>query len=234
MFSIHPSEMKVPNTWIVLAAYNEAPRISEVLHKLGSLDCRLLVVDDGSTDDTRKRAESLVDVCLSHPYNLGQGAALATGLSYCLRQDAEVIVTFDADGQHNPDDLNKLLEPIYSGEYEVALGSRFLGSAPGIPFTRALLLRLAVIWTRVWTGLQVTDTHNGLRAFSRQAARQLHIRENRMAHASEILDQVSRLKLKWIEIPTSVTYTKETLRKGQTTANALRILAQSMLHRFLR
>ena len=143
-------------------------------------------------------------------------------------------MTFDADGQHNPDDLNKLLEPIYSGEYEVALGSRFLGSAPGIPFTRALLLRLAVIWTRVWTGLQVTDTHNGLRAFSRQAARQLHIRENRMAHASEILDQVSRLKLKWIEIPTSVTYTKETLRKGQTTANALRILAQSMLHRFLR
>ena len=72
-------EMKVPNTWIVLVAYNEAPRISEVLHKLGDLDCRLLVVDDGSTDDTRKRVESLVDVCLSDPYNLGQGAASGKG-----------------------------------------------------------------------------------------------------------------------------------------------------------
>ena len=159
---------------------------------------------------------------------------MATGLSYCLQQGAEVIGTFDADGQHNPDNLKKLLESVYSGECEVALGSRFLGSAPGIPFTRALLLRLAVIWTRFWTGLRVTDTHNGLRAFSRHAARQLRIRENRMAHASEILDEVGRLNLKWIEVPTSVTYTKETMRKGQSAANALRILAQSVLHRLLR
>ncbi len=226
--------MKGSNTWIVVAAYNEAPRIGEVLHRLRGVDHRILVVDDGSMDDTRSIAKRLADVCLSHPYNLGQGAALATGLSYCLQQGAEVIGTFDADGQHNPDDLKKLLESVYSGECEVALGSRFLGSAPGIPFTRALLLRLAVIWTRFWTGLRVTDTHNGLRAFSRHAARQLRIRENRMAHASEILDEVGRLNLKWIEVPTSVTYTKETMRKGQSAANALRILAQSVLHRLLR
>ena len=91
-----------------------------------------------------------------------------------------------------------------------------------------------MIWTRFWTGLRVTDTHNGLRVFSRHAARQLRIRENRMAHASEILDEVGRLNLKWIEVPTSVTYTKETMRKGQSAANALRILAQSVLHRLLR
>ena len=221
----------------MIAAYNEAPRIGEVLHRFRDLDYQLLVVNDGSTDDTQGIAESLADACLSHPDNLGQGAALATGLSYCLQQGAEVIVTFDADGQHNPNDIGKLLESICSGGYEVALGSRFLGNAPGIPFTRTLLLRLAVVWTRFWTGLRVTDTHNGLRAFSRHAARQLRIRENRMAHASEILDEIARLNLKWIEVPASVTYTKETLRKGQGTTKTLRILTQYvnyLLHRLLR
>ncbi len=196
--------------WIVIAAYNEEGSIGEVLAELSRLPCKIIVVDDGSTDLTSRTALEYPVTVLRHIVNLGQGAALQTGMSYALLQpDVTTIVTYDADGQHDPQDISRLIAPIASGDADAVLGTRFGAGAKavGMPDGRRRLLKVAVAFTRLTTGLAVTDTHNGLRAFSAKAARQFNITSNRMAHASELLDQIHRLKLRFTEVPVSVRYT---------------------------
>jgi len=205
-------------TSIVVPAYDEAAVIGDVLLGLEGLPCTVIVVDDGSTDDTQA-------VCLRHPVavlrhgtNLGQGAALQTGITYALRETrARFVVTFDADGQHSAMDITRLIERLVGGDYDVALGTRFArrSDAQAIPRARRALLRCAVVFTRVTTGLAVTDTHNGLRAFSAAAARQLAIRHSGMTHASEILATIRRRRLRWCEVPVTVRYTEYSRAKGQ-------------------
>jgi hypothetical protein len=139
-------------------------------------------------------------------------------------------MTFDADGQHRPDDLPALLAPLEAGECDVVLGSRFLvrGSAVRIPLARRLLLRVATVVTRLSTGLRLTDTHNGLRAFTAPAAAQIEITQNGMAHASEILSQIAARKLRYREVPVTVTYTKYSLTKGQSMLNSVDIFWESI------
>jgi glycosyltransferase involved in cell wall biosynthesis len=126
---------------------------------------------------------------MKHILNRGQGAALQTGIRFALEQGARVIVTFDADGQHDPDDIPAMIAPVLNGECDVTLGSRFLGHAHNIPITRKMMLKGGILFTWFVSGIQVTDVHNGFRAFSREAARQISIRIDRMGHASELLDQ---------------------------------------------
>lgn len=194
----------------------------------------VVVVDDGSSDDTFQVAKQLPLWLLRHPFNCGQGASLRTGIEFALRNGADHVVTFDADGQHDADEIDRLLEPILSGRADVALGTRFAGTKQSIPFRRRLLLKAAVIFTRLTTGLSLTDSHNGFRAFSRLAAERIRIQQPRMAHASEILDQVSRHQLRYEEVPVTIRYTAETLEKGQSAWDALRIGSQLILHRFVR
>ena len=166
-----------------------------------------------------------------HACNLGQGAAIQTGISFALRQPGtRFVVTFDADGQHRPEDVRALLEPLEEGTCDVALGSRFLvpGSAVRIPMARRLLLRVATVVTRVSTGLRLTDTHNGLRAFTARAAAQLDITQNGMAHASEILSQIAAHELRYREVPVTVTYSKYSLTKGQSMLNSVDIFWESI------
>src|SRR6185312_9353290 len=125
------------------------------------------------------------------PFNLGQGAALQTGIDYAPAQEAEVIVTFDADGQHRVSDISCLTETLLQEHADFALGSRFLGQAPNLPPLRRTLLRAATVFTRLTTGLQVTDTHHGLRAMTRRGAAVIRLRQHRMAHASEWLSQIA-------------------------------------------
>jgi hypothetical protein len=143
-----------------------------------------------------------------------------------------VIVTFDADGQHRAEDIEALLAPIRDREVDVVLGSRFLREDPRIPPIRKLTLRLGVIFTRWVSGIRVTDTHNGLRAFSRDAAARITIRQDRMAHASEILDTIARSRLRYCEVPTDVRYTEHSLRKGQRSSAAFRIALDFLLGRW--
>src|SRR5205823_1379368 len=138
----------------------------------------VIVVDDGSSDDTAAEAARAGAYVLRHPINLGQGAALGTGIRYALLQRAEFIITFDADGQHRPEDIMVLLETARKRGADVVLGSRFLGRASDLPTSRRLLLKLATAYTRFTTGLSLTDAHNGFRLFTRNAAEQLHLRQN--------------------------------------------------------
>jgi glycosyltransferase involved in cell wall biosynthesis len=224
-----------PDLWVVIAAYNEEPRLGATLAGLLARGyTNVVVVDDGSRDRTSEVARAAGVWVLRHLINLGQGAALQTGISFALLRGAGLIVTFDADGQHDPDEIPALLAPVRSGTADVALGSRFLGAAVNIPLSRKIVLKGGVLFTRLFSGIRVTDTHNGFRALSRSAAQQIHLRQNRMAHASEILDQIQERRLRYVEVPVTIRYSAETMAKGQSSWNALKIVAQLLLGRFVR
>ena len=217
---------------VVVPARNEASVITEVTSGLGALGITVLVVDDGSTDATGSLAERAGAIVLRHCINRGQGAALATGTRYALELGAQVVVHFDADGQHDPRDVARLVEPVATHRVEVALGSRFLGAAPALPLVRRVTLQLGRIFMRVFSGLSLTDPQNGLRAFSRRAAEQVEITHDGMAHASEILDTIADRQLSYLEVPVMVRYTPYSLSRGQGSLNAWRIVRELIISKF--
>jgi glycosyltransferase involved in cell wall biosynthesis len=221
-------------TFVVIPAFNEQARIGNIVRGVLKQGLRVVVVDDGSCDETTSVARSAGATVLRHSLNRGQGAALQTGISFSLISGANRIVTFDADGQHSIGDISRLLDPIYEGTADVTLGSRFLGESSSIPLARRILLRLAVVFTRVVSGARVTDTHNGLRAFSRRAAERLDIRLDRMAHASEIVDQVHQMGLPYEEVAVEVRYTEYSMAKGQRTSGAVRVLVDYLFGSLVR
>ena len=222
------------DVWVVVAAYNEASRLPATLHSLCARYSNVVVVDDGSSDRTAEAVLSTTAWLLRHIFNCGQGAALRTGIGFALERGAKVIVTFDADGQHDPAEIPRLVAPIFEGSADVVLGSRFRGEAIGIPWTRRLILLGGVLFTRLFSGVQVTDAHNGFRAFSHEAAQRVELTQDRMAHASEILDQVRVHHLRFCEVPVTIRYTEESLAKGQRSWNAIKIVAQLLLGRLIR
>jgi glycosyltransferase involved in cell wall biosynthesis len=219
-----PSLDNAPDVWIVIPAFNEASVLADVVRNVRKSFPKVVVVDDHSTDNTGDLALDAGAFVIRHPINMGQGASLQTGIDFALRQGADVIVTFDADGQHVPADAVKMVERLIADNLDVVLGSRFKGAAEGISGKKKLLLTLATFYTRLTTGLDLSDTHNGLRAMSRQAAQLIRIRQNRMAHASEILHQISQLNLSFDETSCTIRYTDYSTRKGQRLSGALDIL----------
>jgi len=161
--------------------------------------------------------------------NRGQGAALQTGITFALSRGACYVVSFDADGQHRVEDVASLLAPIVSGSCDIALGSRFLEESTDIPMGRRFMLRLAIWFTRIVNRVRVTDAHNGLRAFSARAARTINLTLDRMAHASELIDQVRRSGYRFVEVPVRVRYTPYSLGKGQNARGAIRIVIHYLL-----
>ena len=210
--------------WVVIAAYDEARSIGRVLAELASLPYRVVVVDDGSTDTTAEIAAGAGAEVLRHPINLGQGAALQTGIDYALLRGASHVVTFDADGQHRADEIAALLAALSAYDADFALGSRFRGAAVDLPPLRRLMLRAATLFTRATTGLDVTDAHNGLRAMTRRGAGRIRLRQNRMAHASEILHQIAASGLRYVEVPVTIQYSRYSLAKGQRVSEFVVIL----------
>ena len=207
-----------------MPAFRESKVIRGVIANLHEICPRIVVVDDGSNDSTPEEALAGGAIVLRHVVNLGQGAALQTGIDFALREGAEFIFTYDADGQHAPESLAVMAAKMLESAAEVVLGSRWLGEANNIPWLRRMLLRAAVIFTRFETGLAVTDTHNGLRLFSRRAAERIRITQARMAHASEILEEIGRQKLRYVEAPVTVRYTDYSLGKGQKLSGMFRVL----------
>lgn len=219
---------------MLIAAYNEGPRVGEVVAELRSRGYGVVVVDDGSTDATAAEARQAGAVVVSHPINLGQGAALQTALDYARLHGARWLVTFDADGQHRADDIEALLEGLVESRADFALGSRFLGDAVDMPAIRKAIVRLAAVLTRLSTGLRVTDAHNGIRAMTRQGAEAIRLRQNRMAHASELLDQIARSGLKHVEVPVTIEYSAYSLAKGQRLSNAFGIVLDLFMRKLHR
>ena len=187
---------------------------------------QIVVVDDGSRDETWRAAHEAGAVVIRHPINLGQGAALQTGICLALDRGADLIVTFDGDGQHQVEDVARMVIALDQAGADIALGSRFLGRTVSLPWARRLLLKAATTFTWVTTGLRLTDTHNGLRVITRNAARMLELRQNRMAHASEILHLIARLDLRFVEVPVTIVYTDYSLAKGQRVSNLFNILGE--------
>jgi glycosyltransferase involved in cell wall biosynthesis len=222
------------SVWVVVAAYNEALVISRVVADLMHHRYAVVVVDDGSIDDTGRVARVAGAKIVTHPFNLGQGAALQTGIQFALGNGADYIVTFDADGQHRASDIETLIESLKTQHVDFALGSRFLGHAPAMPSARRALLKAATCFTRLATGLRLTDTHNGLRAMTRRGASHIALRQNRMAHASELLHQIARSGLGYVEVPVTIEYSAYSLAKGQRLSDSLRILVDLSAQRLRR
>jgi glycosyltransferase involved in cell wall biosynthesis len=219
----------VPETWVVVPLYNEGPVIGDVVRQLRLVLPNVVCVDDGSSDHGAEEAAAAGAVVVRHAVNLGQGAALQTGLTYALRDpEARYFVTFDADGQHQVSDAAEMVDLLRhggnEGEVDVVFGSRFLQDRGSIGRRKRVLLRLAVAYSNLSTHVRLTDAHNGLRAFSRRAAETLDIRQDRMAHASEIVTQVGRAKLPWVEHPVHILYTDYSRAKGQSMFNAVNIV----------
>lgn len=222
------------SAYIVIAAFNEETAIGDVVRSLISEYPHVVVVDDGSADNTWAMARQAGATTLRHVVNRGQGAALQTGIEYSLRQGAQYVITFDADGQHSASSIPRLLEPIVGGRAEIVLGSRFIDDSSSVPWSRRSLLAAAVLFTWLTSGARLTDTHNGMRAFSRRAAEMLDIQLDRMAHASEIIDQVVRSRLPYAEVPVQINYTKYSQAKGQGAGASFRVAFDYIIGRLLR
>ena len=209
---------------VVIAAYNEARTLASVLSSLARYNYQVVVVDDGSTDETARIASNYDVVLIRHSVNLGQGAALETGMEYARRNNADIVVTYDADGQFEAEDIKRMIEPVMLGQADVALGSRFLGKAQGVTFVRKFILKLGIVFTYIFSDIILTDTHNGLRAFNNKSIHNIKISHNRMSHASEILDKIKKNRLRYVEIPVTVRYDMYTKIKGQSSINFINIV----------
>jgi glycosyltransferase involved in cell wall biosynthesis len=218
-------------TFVIIPAYNEGSQITSVLEPLLNARYSVVVVDDGSTDNTWEILHTLAVHRLRHAINLGQGAALQTGTKYAVAQGAKYVIHFDADGQHRWQDIPVLMEPLLAGEADVVIGSRFL-SADGrnsVPWAKRVVLRGGILVNGLLTGVWLSDAHNGFRALTSHAAKSIDLRENGYAHASEILAQCACKKLRYTERATTILYTQYSQRKGQSSWNALNILFDLLL-----
>jgi glycosyltransferase involved in cell wall biosynthesis len=226
----------------IIPAYNEGEVLMATLRDVARFVQAIVVVDDGSTDG------GLGEGCwrggparpplylLRHFLNRGQGAALQTGTEFALEHlGADVLLHFDADGQMRGEDIPRLLAGVLAHEVDVALGSRFLGRPPeGMPLFRRGVIRAGVLFTWLLSGLWLTDTHNGFRALSRVAAEALPITLDRMAHASEILDQIVAKGMRFREVAVTIRYTTRTLQKGQKFWGMFRIAGDAVRGKLLR
>lgn len=218
-------------TWVVIPLFNEASVIAEVIAGLRESFAHIVCVDDGSTDGSGAIAEAAGARVLRHPLNLGQGAALQTGIAYAREQSScHYIVTFDADGQHRVVDAVAMVDLARSDDAAIVFGSRFLDDRTKPGALKKLVLKTAVVVTNLTTGLRLTDAHNGLRVIRVDAARGIHLQQDRMAHASEIVLQLRRTGLPWREFPVEVLYTDYSKAKGQSLLNSINILVDLIVN----
>jgi polyprenyl-phospho-N-acetylgalactosaminyl synthase len=203
------------NIFCVIPAFNEEKTISEVVNKVKSLVDNIVVVDDGSSDHTAEIAISAGAVVLQHPLNRGQGAALETGNQYALAKGAEVIFHFDADGQFFVEDIPAVLEPLIKGEVDAVLGSRFLEKKSKLPFLKEkVLMPIARLVNRLLFGIILTDPQSGFRAATAEVWKKIKIKQDGMAHCSEIIAKIFKNKLRVREVSISVRYDDFGLRFG--------------------
>ena len=209
---------------VIIPAYNEEKQIRRTVDEVRSAGYwDVAVVDDGSADMTALAARQAGAIVLTHAINRGQGAAIRTGMLFASRRGYEAAVFFDADGQMSAGEIAPMLAKLFEGN-DVVLGSRNLGRAVDMPLTRRLIKTLSLIFTRLTTGLKVTDTHIGFQAWRMAAWSKITLRQDRMAHASELLAEIARHGLKYCELPVTIHYTEYSKRKGQKLSGIFSIL----------
>lgn len=215
------------DVWLIVPLFNEASVVREVVAAARDTFPNIVCIDDGSTDHSIAEALAGGATVLRHPINLGQGAALQTGIEYAREQPgAQFFVTFDSDGQHQVADALAMVERLRTEPYDIIVGSRFLDGRTNASALKKFVLRVAVLFERISTGVRLTDAHNGLRAFNLHTAFALAIRQNRMAHASEIVAQIGSNHLRYAEQPVHIVYTEYSRSKGQSLWNSVNILSE--------
>lgn len=223
------STMSGGDIWVIIPAYNEEKIIGEVLEELFSRGLKLVIIDDGSTDRTYQIAQAIVEdnpgrgYLYRHPINRGLGATLKTGIEVCLGKGADIMVTFDADGQHNPDDILPVCQPIIKGQADVVIGVRNFNDMPEVKKVSNQLMNLI---TRIFYGANVRDSQSGLRAFNRKAAVALDIESREYGISSEIIREIKRKELKMEEVPIETIYTDYALAKGTNLKVGIKILVR--------
>lgn len=228
---------RTSKTALIVPVYNEEKVITKVLRDLQSKaqsnNYLIIVIDDGSTDKTLERVQSLKKiVILRHLINMGQGAAVRTGLTYARRVGCNYAVTMDSDGQHDTMDVLKLAKLIQNSEYDMIVGSRLIDSK-GMPWYRIAGNKFLGTITFLLFGVNVSDSQSGMRALNASALDTLHFSSNRYAFCSEMIWQAKRAGLKTGEAPIKAIYTDYSLKKGQRNIDALPILRQLLKRRFM-
>jgi len=212
----------------IVPVYNEDQReLNILLQELDGFVDSVIIVDDGSIPRLDFKNYTL----LRHAINRGQGAALQTGTDFAIAHGANIIVHFDADCQHRPVDIVALIKPIQDGQADFVFGSRFLGEKNDMPWSKKYFIHpLARIINLIFTGLKLSDVHNGLRAFSSSVASRVHLSQDRMAHNNEYSYLVKKNKIKYSEVPVRVIYH----RYGQTAIGGFKILKELFLGKLLK
>lgn len=212
------------DVWVVIPLYNEATMIGEVVEGLLPLFPNIVVVNDGSNDGSGTIAKSKGARVVNHPINLGQGASLQTGFDYALERGARFAVTFDADGQHRPEDAAAMVDRARGEDLAIVFGSRFLDDRTDPGFLKKIVLKTAVTVTNWATKTKLTDAHNGLRVIREDALGRIKLKQDRMAHGTEIVVLLGRTRLPYAEQPVEVIYSDYSRAKGQSLLNSVNIL----------
>lgn len=225
-------DSRYPDVWIVVPAFNEAAVIGEVIADVRAAFDHVVCVDDGSRDETGAIALRAGAHLVRHPVNLGQGAAIQTGVEYSRRQPgAEVFVTFDADGQHRVKDVLRMIDKLTTEDVDIVIGTRFAdhGVRSDVPFLKRIVLRTAVFLSPRSRRLRLSDAHNGLRVFNRKVAEGLDITMSGMGHASEIIAMIDENHWRVTEEPVEILYTDYSKSKGQPLLNGVNIVFDGFL-----
>lgn len=222
--------MSNSDTWLIVPVYNEAEVVGDVVAEALQTFPNIVCVDDGSKDDSANIVLENGAHLVQHPVNLGQGAAIQTGVEYARKQPgASYFVTFDSDGQHQVTDVKRMVDTLRGDEADIVIGTRFHGDTSSIPWIKRAMLRTIVTLSPQLRTMRLTDSHNGLRAFNRTVAEQFKITQNGMGHASEIIKMIGNRGWRVTEIPVTILYTEYSMKKGQSIINGVNILFESTL-----
>jgi glycosyltransferase involved in cell wall biosynthesis len=223
------------DVWVIVPCYNEGPVVRGVIQRVRDHFANVVAVDDGSRDNSAEEIVAAGARLVQHPVNLGAGAAYQTGIDFALRDpNAEIFVTFDADGQHQVEDVVAMVDHLRKVDPEVLIGSRFLGSVDGMSPSRRALLKAAVVFERLTSGIALTDAHQGLRVFRRSFAQILDMQSHDMSWASEFLTRMAEHHTTYEEYPVHVMYTDYSRSKGQRSINSVNIGMDVLINKLLR
>jgi glycosyltransferase involved in cell wall biosynthesis len=227
---------KYDDVLVVLPAYNEANHIEKVIkriHRFGFT--QIVVIDDGSKDNTAELAEAAGAKVLRHIINRGPGAATETGFNYVRNHlQYKYCVTIDADEQHHPKDLSHLIEVLIEHNADMVIGNRFMKGTNNIPIIRVIYNGIANLMTYIFADSWVSDTQSGLKAFKRSALEKIKIKTDGYEFCSELIIKAQSHKLKIIETPITVFYTDMSMKKGQSLGNGFKTVVNLIQSRFFR